>query len=328
MPGSRLVSCCIRWSVVAPVTVLAMDYALQVVGAYDHVLEVARICERRRAAAVSLADHYLYGNRDERYVDPVYDSYVQAAALGRDTSDIEIVMLVSPVTFRHPAFYAKGTITIDELSGGRFVLGLGTGWHDDEHAYFGIPYPDRAERFRMLEDALGYLHQFFTDPEQGFTSERYSFKGLGYEPRARDDLRILVGGGGAKKTPTLAGRFAGEYSLAGTEPEDVPAKLDVMREAAEAAGRDPNMLISMTAVVVSGSTDAEITSNLARMDGTGRDGAEVRESWEKRGLVFRTWEEHKDRLGRYAEAGVDRVYLQLVTRVPEMADEALEVLSG
>ena len=132
-----------------------MDFALQVTGSYDHVLEIARICERTNAVAVALADHYLYGNRRERYSDPVYDSFVQAAALGRDTAGIEIVMLVSPITFRHPAFYAKASITIDELSAGRFVLGLGTGWHDDEHELFGIPYPDRNERFGMLEDALG-----------------------------------------------------------------------------------------------------------------------------------------------------------------------------
>lgn len=306
-----------------------MDYALQVVGDYDHVLDVAQICERRNAVAVSLADHYLYGNREERYVEPVYDSLMQAAALGRDTKDIEIVMLVSPITFRHPAVYAKSTVTIDELSGGRFVLGLGTGWHDDEHAYFGIPYPDRNERFNMLEDALGYLFQFFTDSAKGFESDRYSFTGLGYRPAARKDTRILVGGGGPKRTPTLAGRYGGEYSIAGSEPEGIAEKLAVMHEAAVAAGRDPEqVLITISSVVVSGHTDAEITDNLARMDGAGRPGSEVRESWEKRGLTFRTWEEHKDRLGRFAEAGVDRVYLQLVTRVADMADEALATLMG
>ncbi len=304
-----------------------MDYALQVIGDYDHVLAVARICEERGAAAVSLADHYLYGNRDERYVDPAYDSLIQAAALGRDTEGIEIVMLVSPITFRHPAVYAKSAITVDELSGGRFVLGLGTGWHDDEHGYFDIPYPERNERFGMLEDALGYVYQLFTDPRAGFESERYSFKGLDYHPKARDEMRLLVGGSGPKRTPRLAGTYAGEYSIAGTEPEAIGEKIEAMRSAAEDARRDPSqILISISSVVVSGQTDAEITDNLARMDGTGRPGTEVRAQWEKRGLVFRTWEEHRDRFGRYAEAGVDRTYLQLVTRVPEMASETLEML--
>ncbi len=306
-----------------------MDYALQVVGSYDHLLEIARICERRGAAAIAMADHYLFGNRDERYIEPVYDSFVQAAALGRDTQGIEIVMLVSPVTFRHPAFYAKGSITIDELSGGRFVLGLGTGWHDDEHTYFGIPYPDRNERFHMLEDALGYVYQFFTDPSTGFQSERYSFTGLGYEPKARADIRILVGGGGPRRTPALAGRFGGEYSIAGADPEGITEKVEVMRAAASEAGRDPDgIMITISSALVSGNTDAEITDNLARIDGTGRPGTEVRQSWEKRGLRFRTWEEHRDRFGRFDDAGVSRVYLQLVTRVPDMAEEALDRLSS
>ncbi|MBT8207803.1 MAG: LLM class flavin-dependent oxidoreductase [Acidimicrobiia bacterium] len=302
-----------------------MDYALQVVGAYDHVLEIARVCERRGAAAVALADHYLYGSDDDRYQSAAaYDSLVQAAALGRDTTDIEIVMLVSPVTFRHPAVYAKSTISIDELSGGRFVLGLGTGWHDDEHGYFGIPYPDRNERFGMLEDGLGYLHKFFTAPEDGFTSDRYSFKGLSYKPAARSDLRLLVGGSGPKRTPTLAGTFGGEYSVAGTEPDGITAKVETMRRAAAAAGRDPDsIMVTISSVVVSGDSDAEITENIGRIDSTGRSPQEVRQAYEKRGLVFRTWDEHRERFSEFAEAGVDRVYLQLVSQDAGLADEAL-----
>ena len=305
-----------------------MDYALQVVGTYDHVLDIARVCERGGAAAVALADHYLYGGDDDRYQSaPAYDSLVQAAALGRDTTGIEIVMLVSPITFRHPAVYAKSTITIDELSGGRFVLGLGTGWHDDEHGYFGIPYPDRNERFAMLEDALGYLHKFFTAPEDGFSSDRYSFKGLSYKPTARSGLRLLVGGSGPKRTPTLAGRFADEYSVAGTEPEARTAKVETMKQAAETAGRDPDsILVTISSVVVSGESDAEVTQNLGRIDDTDRSPTEVRQSFEKRGMVFRTWEEHRDRFGRYEDAGVDRVYLQLVARDAGLAEETLDRL--
>ena len=307
-----------------------MDLALQVVGDYDHVLEIARICERDGAVAVSLADHYLYGADRERYTDPTYDSFVQAAALGRDTTNIEIVMLVSPITFRHPAFYAKGAITIDELSGGRFVIGVGTGWHDDEHQLFGIPYPERNERFGMLEDALGYLRQFFDDPQKGFESDRYRFEGFGYRPTARSGLRILVGGSGAKRTPRLAGTFADEFSIAMVKPEGVTTRIEVAKEAAVAAGRDPDaLLVSMTRVVISGATEAEINDNLGRFGATtGHSAQEARQMWEERGLTFRTWEEHRDRLGQYAAAGVERVYIQLATRVADHAAECLEQFAG
>lgn len=303
-----------------------MDFGMQVVGPYDHVLDIARVCERQGAVAIAFADHYLYGNNAERYASaPAYDSLVQAAALGRDTSDLEIVMLVSPITFRHPAVYAKASITIDELSGGRFVLGLGTGWHDDEHGYLGIPYPDRNERFHMLEDALGYLHAFFTDPAAGFSSHRYSFTGVEYQPPARPGLRILVGGGGPQRTPRLAGTYAGEYSLAGAEPGDLAEKIAVMKEAAVAAARDPDsILISASTVMIGGDSDAEITENIGRIDD--RPGKDARAAWEEFGLVFRTWEEYRDRIGRYEEAGVDRIYLQLVTRDADFSAETLEQL--
>jgi alkanesulfonate monooxygenase SsuD/methylene tetrahydromethanopterin reductase-like flavin-dependent oxidoreductase (luciferase family) len=304
-----------------------MEYALQVVGDYDHVLAVARICEEKGAAAVSLPDHYLFGSNRDDYTNPVYDSLMQAAALGRDTAGIEIVMLVSPITFRHPAVYAKAAITIDELSGGRFVFGLGTGWHDDEHGYLGIPYPDRNERFGMLEDALGYIRRFFDDPEQGFESTRYRFEGVGYQPRARRDLRILVGGSGPKRTPRLAGTYAGELSIAGSEPEGITERVERAGAAAGAAGRNPDdLLVTITAPIVSGHTNAEITENLGRIDRNGRSGADARKAWEDRGLEFRTWEEHKDRFGRFASAGVQRSYLQLVAQDTAMAAEALEVL--
>lgn len=304
-----------------------MEYSLQVIGDYDHVLEVARVCERHGAAAISLPDHYLYGASEDEYSYPAYDSLTQAAALARETSGIEIVMLVSPITFRHPAVYAKAAITIDELSGGRFVLGLGTGWHDDEHTFFGIPYPDRNERFHMLEDALGYLHQLFTDPGRGFTSERYSFTGVDYKPRARSDLRILVGGQGPKRTPRLAGTFSGEYSIAGAEPEEIPARVEAMRAAAEAAGRDPDsILVTISSPVISGHNDADITANADRMRWRGMTGEELRAWGDSRGHVFRTWDEHVDRFGRYREAGVERVYLQLVALDAELAEESLKIL--
>jgi len=304
-----------------------MEYALQVVGDYNHVLAVARVCEEKGAAAVSMPDHYLFGSSREDYTTPVYDSLMQAAALGRDTAGIEIVMLVSPITFRHPAVYAKAAITIDEMSGGRFVLGLGTGWHDDEHEYFGIPYPDRNERFEMLEDALGYVSQFFEDPEKGFESSRYRFEGVGYEPRARQDMRILVGGGGPKRTPRLAGTYGGEYSIAGSEPEGIAERVERAHAAAEAAGRNPDELfVTISAVSVSGHTDAEITENVGRVDRNGRSGKEARKAWEDRGFGFHTWEELRDRFGRFADAGVQRSYLQLVAQDVDLAAEALEEL--
>jgi hypothetical protein len=141
---------------------------------------------------------------------------------------------------------------------------------------------------------------------------------------------ILVGGTGEKRTPRLAGTFGGEFSIAETPPEGVAVRIERARAAAAAAGRDPDaLLISMTSAISSGATQAEITTNLDRFGAaTGHSGQEAREMWEERGLTFRTWEEHRDRLGQYAAAGVDRVYIQLATRVADHAAECLEQFMG
>lgn len=304
-----------------------MDIGVQVHGPYEHVLEVARVVQDGGGIAVSLPDHYLYGDTEE--IMPAYDSFVQAAGLARDTQHIEIVMLVSPITFRHPAFYAKGAITIDEMSGGRFVLGIGAGWNRDEHERFGIFFPSTGERFAMLEDALGYLRQLLTDPSEGFESDRYGFSADVSGPRARSDLRILVGGTGTSRTPRLAGTFAGEYSIAGPEPGAIADRVERARTAAARNGRDPaDLLVSASEVVLSGHTDREITANLGLLgERSETSGVELREMWERRGLVFRTWAEHLDRHGQYAEEGIDRVYMQVVAQEPQLAAEALSILS-
>ncbi len=116
-----------------------MDFALQSSGTYDDVLAAARWAEDRGLAAFALPDHYLMALSEEAAKStPAPDALIQMAGLARDTESIELVVLVSPITFRHPAVLAKTAITIDRMSGGRFVLGLGTGWMDREHEVFGF----------------------------------------------------------------------------------------------------------------------------------------------------------------------------------------------
>ena len=129
-----------------------LDLALQARGDYETLLEAARFCEQRGLAALALPDHYLASRSDPS--EPAYDALAQLAGLARETSTLELSTLVSPITFRHPSVTLKTAATIDEMSDGRFTLGLGTGWFAEEHELFGIPFPD--QRFDMLEDALAY----------------------------------------------------------------------------------------------------------------------------------------------------------------------------
>ncbi|MFV9673498.1 MAG: LLM class flavin-dependent oxidoreductase, partial [Acidimicrobiia bacterium] len=134
-----------------------MEFAFQTVGVYEDVLEVARFSEGRGLAAIALPDHYLMALDEEKAkTTPASDALIQLAGLARDTRNIELVVLVSPITFRHPAVLVKTAITIDRMSGGRFTLGIGTGWMDREHEVFGFDYPPMSERYVMLEEALAY----------------------------------------------------------------------------------------------------------------------------------------------------------------------------
>ena len=268
-----------------------LELGVQVVGSYDHVKRVAEIVEEAGIAALALADHYMYGRTPDEWTAPAYDSLVQTAALARDTSDVELVMLVSPITFRHPAVYAKTLTTIDEISGGRFVFGLGTGWHDGEHETFGFDYPPLGDRFDLLADALGYLRAYVDDPEVGYAGEHWTLAPFDINPRTRSDLRILVGGGGAQKTPSLVGRYADEYNLYHHTPEGVAERLDVMRRAAVDAGRDPDGILLTTCYpTIGGADEAEIDEFLGEWGSrNGKSAADLREMFEGR-VPMVTWD--------------------------------------
>ena len=306
-----------------------MEFGIQVIGDYDHVRTVAGITEEAGLAAVALADHYLYGRSPDLWATPAYDSLVQAAALGRDTSEVEIVMLVSPITFRHPAVYAKSMSTIDEISNGRFAFGLGTGWHEGEHEVFGFEFPPVKERFAWLEDALGYLRVYLDDPAQGYDGTRWSLAAQELAPRPRTDLRLVVGGGGEVRTPTLVGTFADEYNLYHHTAEGVEQRLGVMRSAAEAAGRNPDdILITTCYPMVGGADEAEIESFLADHGAPlGLSGSEVRELYGDR-LPVVTWDEHAEHIDALRQLGFARVYLQVLSSVPWAIEGALRAVGA
>lgn len=305
-----------------------MELGVQVIGDYDHVASVAAMCEEAGIAAVALADHYLYGGSPEEWAAPAYDSLVQTAALARDTSTVELVMLVSPITFRHPGVYAKTITTIDEISDGRFVFGLGTGWHDGEHEVFGFDYPPMGTRFEWLEDALGYLRTYLDDPRKGYEGSYWSRAAQDIKPYARRDLRLMVGGGGPIKTPTLVGRYANEYNLYHHESEGIEERLAVMRGSAADAGRDPDEIFITTCYpMVGGADDAEIEAFLGDLgERRGLNAAEMREKLGDR-ISIASWDAHAEKLAELGALGFERVYLQAVASVPWAVESALSALS-
>lgn len=288
-----------------------MEYGLQVSGTYDHLLDASRFAAEHGLCAIALPDHYLMARtEDEARTVPAPDAFVQFGALARDTEDLELVMLVSPITFRHPAVIGKMAITIDNLSDGRFALGVGTGWLDREHEVFGFPYPPMTERFEALEEALGYLTAMFDPDTPGFNGTRYSLEGFPIAPAPKRRIPLVIGGTGKHKTPRLAGEYADEFNV--YPGADMGDRIERCREAALDAGRDPEAIrISSSGQVVGTETEADFE---ARMDDMASQAGITREEleahYERRQTPRGTYEQVRAQLDRFASLGVTRFYFQ------------------
>lgn len=288
-----------------------MEYGLALAGHYDDVLVGANFARERGIVAIALPDHYLLALDEEAAkTTPAPDAFIQLGGLARETSDIELVMQVTPITFRHPAVLAKMAVTLDRMSNGRFVLGVGTGWLDREHEVFGFPYPPISERFEMLEDALGYLTAALDPTHPGYEGSHYRLEAFPLAPKPLGKIPLLVGGTGASKTPRLAGRYADEFNVyPGTDMGDRIARF---RAAAVEAGRDPDAIrLSSSGQVVAAATLADFEDTMnerATEAGLTRD--ELDAYFERRQTPRGTFEEVREQLAGMAELGVTRFYFQ------------------
>lgn len=296
-----------------------MEYALQVAGPYQRLLDAAAFATERGLVALALPDHYLMALSDEEAATrPAPDAFIQLGGLARETSDIGLVMLVSPITFRHPAVLAKMAVTLDRMSGNRFTLGIGTGWMDREHEVFGFDYPDMSERFARLEEALAYVTAAL-DPEMpGFTGEFYQLEPFPLSPEPLGKIPILVGGTGAHKTPRLAGQYADEFNV--YPGADLADRIARFRTAANDAGRDPEaMKLSSSGQVVAAATEADfedLMNSNAQEAGITRE--ELDGHYEKRQTPRGTYEQVNETLAGFADLGIERFYFQGVFNQPDM----------
>jgi F420-dependent oxidoreductase-like protein len=297
---------------------------------YEDLLAVARTAEECGYDAFFRSDHYLkFGARTAL---PGYtDAWITLAGLARDTRTIRLGTLVSPVTFRAVGSFTILAAQVDQMSGGRLEVGLGAGWYADEHEAYGLPFPPLPARYDRLEDQLAILHGCWSAP----SGATFEFKGRTCSVRLEpDNLRpyqrphppIVMGGAGGARSARLAVSFADEYNVSFRSIEDSRDIHERVRRACTEAGRDPAALRwSVAQTLCCGRTDAEIARRAAAI---GRDVDELRNS----GLAG-TPAEVLDKLGRFAAAGVDRFYLQVLDitdldHVRLVADEVLPQAPG
>jgi F420-dependent oxidoreductase-like protein len=276
---------------------------------YDQLIAAAQRSEAEGFDAFFRSDHYLVMGDGDGLPGPT-DAWITLAGIARETSRIRLGTLVTPVTFRLPGPLAISVAQVDAMSGGRVELGIGAGWFDTEHTAYGIPFPSFGERFDLLEEQLAVITGLWGTPD----GERFSFDGAHYQvvdspalpkPVQRPGPPVIIGGGGPKRTPRLAARFAAEFNLPFASVEATGAQFDRVRAACEAVGRDPAQLVYSSAqVVCCGSDQGEIARRAAAI---GREVDELREH----GLCG-TPDEVLAKLAEYAAVGASRVYLQVL----------------
>ena len=194
------------------------------------------------------------------------------------------------------------------MSQGRLDLGVGTGWMDLEHDVFGLPFPTWSERFARLSEALPYLRAAFGG---GSHSGDYYSLDADVKPRPAG-TRIIVGGSGAVRTPTLAGTHADEYNHLAVAASELAPKIEVMRRAAADAGRDPDGIeVTVMGQVITGRDEADFRERLGEAAAARQiDPKELLGRWKAAGLPVGTPDQVAETIAGLERAGVSRYYLQ------------------
>jgi F420-dependent oxidoreductase-like protein len=292
---------------------------------YATLRSVATATEEFGFDAFFRSDHYLKMGDGSGLPGPT-DAWATLAALASQTSRIRLGTLVTCATFRLPGPLAVTVAQVDEMSGGRVEFGIGAGWFEAEHTAYGVPFPPVKERFDRFAEQLAVITGLWETPE----GQTFSYDGTYYQvadspalPKSAQRPRppVIIGGAGLRRTPALAARYADEFNAAFVPVEQAAAQFGRVREACQAAGRDPSsMTLSAAHIVCCGKDEAELRR---RADAIGRQLDELRGS----GLVG-TPGEIVDKIGGFAEAGVSRVYLQVLdlTDLDHLEQLAAEVL--
>lgn len=276
---------------------------------YDMLLRVATATEELGFDAFFRSDHFLKMGDVSGLPGPT-DAWVTLAGLARETSRVRLGTLVTAATFRLPGPLAVAAAQVDQMSGGRIELGLGSGWYEEEHTAYGVPFPGIRERFERLEEQYDIVAGLWATP----TGETFCYDGKHYtvtnspglpKPAQSPHPPLIVGGGGAARTPRLAAKHADEFNIPFASLERTREQYAAVRDACTAAGRGPDTLTySAAQVVCCGRDENEVRR---RADAIGRDAAELREN----GLAG-TPDELVDKIGRFREAGAARMYLQVL----------------
>jgi len=202
------------------------------------LLSTATAAEDIGATMFTLADHFFQMEGVGRAEDPFLEGYTSLGYLAGRTTNITLALLVTGVTYRHPGLLAKTVTTLDVLSQGRSMFGIGAAWYEREHLALGVPYPPLRDRFEMLEETLQICQQMWSDNDGPYDGKHYQLAETICQPQPIRRPPILIGGGGEKKTLRLVAQYADVWNSTDSEIDVLTHKIDVLTRHCETVGRD------------------------------------------------------------------------------------------
>jgi F420-dependent oxidoreductase-like protein len=206
---------------------------------FERLVDIATTAEDSGFSTITVMDHLHQIPGVGPRTNYMLEGNTILGALAARTSRASLGLLVGGVMYRNPALMAKIATTLDIISGGRAILGLGAAWFEEEHNAYGYPFPPLRERFEHLEDALQIARLMFTEAEPSFEGRHHSIRNILNNPKPiRGDIPIMVGGSGERKTLRLVAKYADACNLFG-DVERVKHLLGVLERHCEDVGRDP-----------------------------------------------------------------------------------------
>lgn len=259
---------------------------------WNDTLALAKHAEAGGWHSVWYADHFMPNQEDTS--GPTSECWTTLAGLAASVPRVRVGALVSGNTYRHPAVLAKMAANVDNISGGRCVLGLGAGWQENEHKAYGIEFSTLGGRMKRFEEACQVITGLFSNEKTNFAGKHYQLTDAPLAPKpVQSPLPLLIGGGGEQRTLRIAAKYANEWNVWGT-PEVLAHKGAILNRYCEEIGRDPKSIAHSAQGMLTFTDDSAV---LERMKASGRpviggDGPGIRALVEQ-----------------YAEAGVDELII-------------------
>ena len=298
-------------------------------GTYEEMLALAQRAEALGFGGFFRSDHYHPMNVPLE--SDSTDAWAVLAGLARETERIRLGSMVSPMTFRHPSEFAKIIATVDRMSGGRVEVGMGAGWFEKEHVAYGIPFPPAKGRVDRLEESLEVCIRLWGDGMATFDGQLFSLKDAPGHPKPiqRPHPPIIIGGGGKRRTPELAARFADEFNIFGGDKAVFTERRQRVVEACKRLGRDPSVLrFTWAGPTIVGTDEADLRRRGQRRLDYNNQKDDVGgwiESMRSHGMFIGTVDQVVAQIDELKDVGCSRWYFQFV---PVDDDGMLEIIAN